>query len=62
MVPRLLNKLYDRVKGEIDNSKAKSYLFKKAIESKEHDRKRFPHFHLLLNKHEFPFNISTKGA
>jgi long-chain acyl-CoA synthetase len=39
MVPRLLNKLYDRVASEVGNSKVKSYLLKKAIESKERDRK-----------------------
>jgi len=40
MVPRLLNKLYDRVTSEIGNNKIKMVLFKRAIAAKEADRKR----------------------
>jgi long-subunit acyl-CoA synthetase (AMP-forming) len=40
MVPRLLNKLYDRVTSEIGNNKIKMMLFKRAIAAKEADRKR----------------------
>jgi long-chain acyl-CoA synthetase len=40
MVPRLLNKLYDRVTSEIGNNKMKGFLLQRAVASKEYYRKR----------------------
>lgn len=40
MVPRLLNKLYDRVLSQIGNNKLKLMLLNRAVASKEADRKR----------------------
>ncbi len=40
MVPRLLNKLYDRVINEIGGNKIKLLLLKRAVASKEYNRKR----------------------
>jgi long-chain acyl-CoA synthetase len=40
-VPRVLNKLYDRVMGEVAQSSFKSYLLKRAIASKESDRQKY---------------------
>jgi hypothetical protein len=41
LVPRILNKLYDRVKSEIGNNKFKLMLLNKAIASKESDRLKY---------------------
>lgn len=40
MVPRLLNKLYDKVTSEIGGNKLKLLLLKRAVASKEYYRKR----------------------
>ena len=40
MVPRLLNKLYNSVTSQVNQSSLKRILFNKAIEAKEADRKR----------------------
>ena len=40
-VPRLLNRIYDRTKNEIGNSKLKQFLLNKAIAAKEADRLKY---------------------
>ena len=37
-VPRILNRIYDRIQNEIGGSKVKQYLLNKAIAAKEADR------------------------
>lgn len=39
-VPRLLNRIYDKVSAGVAESKLKSWIFQKALESKENDLKR----------------------
>ncbi|KAK2557942.1 Long-chain-fatty-acid--CoA ligase 1 [Acropora cervicornis] len=39
-VPRLLNRIYDKVSAGVAGSKLKSWIFQKALESKENDMKR----------------------
>lgn len=39
-VPRLLNRIYDKVTAGVAGSKVKSWIFQKALESKENDLKR----------------------
>jgi long-chain acyl-CoA synthetase len=40
-VPRILNKIYDKMKSEIGNSRVKQFLLHKAIASKEADRLKY---------------------
>ena len=40
MVPRLLNKLYDKVMTEVKDNKIKLLLLKRAVAVKEADRKK----------------------
>ena len=41
LVPRVLNKFYDRVKTQIDGNMLKSMLLKRAISVKESDRLKY---------------------
>ena len=41
LVPRMLNRIYDRVKNEIGNSKVKAYLLQRAIAAKEAERLKY---------------------
>ena len=40
-VPRILNKIYDKMQSEIGDSKVKQFLLNKAIASKEADRLKY---------------------
>ena len=40
-VPRLLNRIYDRMKSEVGNSKLKQLLLNRAISVKEADRLKY---------------------